>query len=111
MIIRTMHDLRSLVRGRRAELGLSQAEVAQRAGVSRKWLSEFERGTVAGVPLPLVLRLLAALGISLDASSGSATATPAASGGYDPIDLDELLAKQAQAGLPEGFMPVRDLQP
>ena len=42
----TVNSIRLTVRGKRRALGLSQAEVAMRAGVSRKWLSEFEPSKV-----------------------------------------------------------------
>ena len=56
----TVNSIRLAVRGERRALGLSQEQVAKRAGVSRKWLSVFERGKV-NVELGLVLRLLEAL--------------------------------------------------
>lgn len=68
----------AIVRGRRKELGLSQAEVAARAGVSRPWLSEFERGKPKA-ELHLALRLLEALDLDMtlqspdDASRGVGT--------------------------------------
>jgi len=62
MQVTTVHQYQALVRGRRKDLGLSQDRLARSAGVSRKWLSEFERGATTAVELPLVLRVLAALG-------------------------------------------------
>ena len=52
----TVNSIRLAVRAKRRTLGLSQAQVAMRAGVSRKWLSEFEQGKVKA-ELGLVLRL------------------------------------------------------
>jgi len=68
MELRSVHDLQSLVRGRRTELGLTQAEVARRAGVSRKWLSTFEGGHEAA-ELGRVLALFHALDLRLIASA------------------------------------------
>lgn|GEM_PF-822024 len=62
MRISTLRQLRDLVRGTRLEQGLSQQAVADRAGVSRKWLSEFERGN-PNAQLGLVLAVLEALQI------------------------------------------------
>ena len=66
MLINTVHQIQVQARGRRTDLGQSQEQVARRAGVSRKWLSDFERGATTAVELPLVLRLLAALDLELD---------------------------------------------
>lgn len=67
MDIRSVRDLQALIRARRRELGLSQETAANRAGVSRKWLSEFERGS-SGAELRLVLLMLDALDLHLDVS-------------------------------------------
>ena len=52
------------VKGRRLELGLSQAQVADRARVSRQWINEFEAGKPTA-ELGLVLRLLDALALDV----------------------------------------------
>jgi len=87
MRIRTAGDLAAVARGRRLDLGWTQAETARRAGVSRKWLSDFETGK-ATVDLAAVLRLVDVLDVILDAGFGSAPATPP---GQGPVDLDEHL--------------------
>lgn len=69
--IRTMHDLASVARGRRIELGLTQAELASRSGVSRDWVNSFERGKRT-VEISLVFRLFDALGIGVEAADASA---------------------------------------
>jgi HTH-type transcriptional regulator/antitoxin HipB len=81
----SIHDLVAAVRGRRRQLGLSQAELASRAGVSRQWLVAFEAGKPT-VELSLVLRLLDALGLrlALDERAEDAASTTG-------IDLDALL--------------------
>jgi transcriptional regulator with XRE-family HTH domain len=65
MRIRTTHDLASVMRGRRRELGISQAELAMRASVSRDWLNTFERGKRT-VELSLVFRLVDTLGLEIE---------------------------------------------
>jgi HTH-type transcriptional regulator / antitoxin HipB len=65
MKVGTVQDLRALVQGRRDDLGLSQAAAAARAGVSRKWLSDFESGK-STVELGKVLALLEALDLVID---------------------------------------------
>ncbi len=62
--INSIRDVAAVARGRRRELGLSQTELAARAGVSRQWLSAFESGK-PGAELRLVIRLLDALGLQL----------------------------------------------
>jgi len=69
--IRTMHDLASVARGRRIELGLTQAELASCSGVSRDWVNSFERGKRT-VEISLVFRLFDALGIGVEAADASA---------------------------------------
>lgn len=80
--ISAIAEFAAVVRGRRKELGLSQAEAAARAGVSRPWLSEFERGKPKA-ELHLALRLLEALDLETtlqprdaDAANAEGTANP-----------------------------------
>ena len=82
----TMHELGVAVRGRRRELGWSQAVAAMHAGVSRKWVSDFERGRT-GADLTTVLRLLDALGLRLDVAPAAPDTVTAGA-----VDLDALLA-------------------
>jgi y4mF family transcriptional regulator len=56
------------MRGRRTDLGLSQVELARLAGVSRKWISEFEGGHLSA-EIGLVLRVLEALGLAFEVVS------------------------------------------
>lgn len=85
--IDSIHDLAAVARGRRLNLGYSQAELATRARVSRQWVNEFEAGKQKA-ELDLVLRLLHALGLRLelldDRSGGGARRGSS-------VDLDALL--------------------
>jgi HTH-type transcriptional regulator / antitoxin HipB len=87
MRIRTARDLAAVARGRRLDLGWTQADTAGRAAVSRKWLSDFETGK-ATVDLAAVLRLLDVLDVTLDAGSGPGSITAP---GQGPVDLDDHL--------------------
>jgi DNA-binding XRE family transcriptional regulator len=87
--INSTRDLAVLVRGRRRELGLSQAELARRAGVSRQWVGAFEGGR-PGAEMRLVIGLLNALGLRLQVGDGSPHRT---SGEGTGVDLDALLAE------------------
>lgn len=62
MLITTPRDLGAAIKERRKQLGLGQAELATRAGVSRQWLIQVEGGK-PGVAIGLVLRLLNTLGM------------------------------------------------
>lgn len=62
--LRTVADLANVIRGRRAELGLDQAELAARARVSRLWISEVENGK-SGAGIARIMRTLAALDLNL----------------------------------------------
>ena len=63
--LRRPHEVGAALRAARERLGLTQAEVAATAGVSRKWLSEAESGKAA-VSLGLVLGVLDALGYEVE---------------------------------------------
>jgi HTH-type transcriptional regulator / antitoxin HipB len=99
--ITTVHQMQALVRGRRTDLNLSQESLAQIAGVSRKWLSEFERGATTAVELPLVLRVLAALDlvVEISANSGSGAEAPEEREASVELDLDDVLSAYRARGL------------
>lgn len=65
MRVRTSTDLGCLARDRRLALGLTQAALAARVGVSRKWIVDLEAGKRAA-DLSLALRALNVLGFQLD---------------------------------------------
>ena len=87
MTVQSMKHLTAAMRGRREELGISQAELARRAGVSRKWVYEFEAGKPTA-EFGLLLRVLDELGLELELST---RAEPPDSAQRDTIDLDALL--------------------
>ena len=68
--IRTIADLSGVVRARRQALGLTQAMLAARAGVSRKWLVDLE-GSKASIEIGLLLRVLDALDLALQATQSA----------------------------------------
>lgn len=92
--ITSIRDVAAAVRGRRQTLGLSQADVARQARVSRQWISEFESGKPTA-EIGLVIRLLDALGLSLNLEPRDTT------GESQPpvvttVDLDALLDKHRE---------------
>ncbi len=107
MRIRTMRDLAAVIRGRRKTLGLTQADIAAAAGVSRKWVIDLENGRATG-DLAAVLRVIDVLDLVLDISEArsvtltgvaavASSATATLDGTHserahdEPIDLDALL--------------------
>lgn len=85
MRLRTARDVGAMIRDRRRAAGLSQAELAARAGVSKRWLAALEAGK-PGAEMGLVLRTFAALGTDLTADDARPTRA-------DSVDLDALLAR------------------
>lgn len=81
-VIRTPANLGALIRDRRRGLGLDQAELADRVGVSRLWINQVERGK-PGAGIGLVLRTLMVLGIEL--SAGPWKKEPAITADIDAI--------------------------
>ena len=90
MLIHNARELGLRMRDQRLELGLSQAALAKRVGVSRSWVIQAERGN-AGAEIGLVLRALAALGLELDVRAPQAASSPPASG--EVIDLTAILTR------------------
>jgi len=85
----TIRELGTIVRARRIELGLSQAELARDLGVSRWWVIQLETGQAAGAGLVSVLAALDRLGLALElATVGDAEATEDSSSDLDAI-IDE----------------------
>jgi transcriptional regulator with XRE-family HTH domain len=88
--IDSIHDLAATARGRRHSLGMTQEQLAARMGVSRQWVSQFERGKRT-VELGFALRLLDALDLGLRLETDPAHHAPAPAGS-PAIDLDKLLS-------------------
>lgn len=61
----TVRQLGAIVAARRRELGMTQARLAERCGVSRQWLVRFEGG-VHSVETGLALRVLRTLDLHLE---------------------------------------------
>ena len=93
MKIRSINDVSAAVRGRRLDLGLSQSDLSERSGISRKWISVFESGKPTA-EFGLVMRVLETLGLHLEV-----TGPPAAMLTHQDrsVDLDAFLEEyQAQ---------------
>jgi HTH-type transcriptional regulator / antitoxin HipB len=86
MQITSTQDLAAAVRGRRQESGLSQAQLAINAGVSRDWINQIEAGKPTA-EFGLIIRLLEALELRLELVARKQNSE--ASRGS--VDLDNLL--------------------
>lgn len=92
-----MGDIAQLVRERRRQMGLSQAELARKAGVSRQWIVDLERGKPTA-ETALVLNTLAATGLHLDAYDPRQRVL--AAGGAELSDaVNEVLEQHRPAGM------------
>ena len=85
MQLQTTVDIGALIRSVRKERGLDQAELAKRAGVSRLWIIEVEKGKPRA-QVGLVLRTLAALDITLRAERSAQLA-------IEVPDIDEVVER------------------
>jgi HTH-type transcriptional regulator/antitoxin HipB len=92
MFIRTPVDLGAIIRERRRQLGLGQAELAERIGVSRQWIIGVERGR-ARAEIGLLLRTLDTLSIRLNAATDMSPAKPR----INP-DIDAIVAAARKGG-------------
>lgn len=90
MQIRTPADLGAVIRERRTILGLDQRSLAQKVGVSRQWIVEVEKGKPRA-EIGLLLRTIAALGISLAAAKATTAKTKSASGS-PAVNIDSIVA-------------------
>jgi len=91
MRLRTPGEVGAVVKERRRALKLSQSAVAKRAGTSREWIVDLEKGKPR-VQLSLVLRALAALGIAIGTQEEDKK--PRKAGADDrAADIDQILKK------------------
>ena len=89
MRLNNTRDLGLYVRDRRRRLGITQADLAASAQVSRRWLSDLEAGKPTA-EVGLVFKVLHALDVALDTSP--------VEWGLGDIDLDDVLRTQGQLG-------------
>lgn len=101
--ISNQKDLGSFIHDARTKLGITQEVLAERAGVSRKWLIGLEQGVRTRAELGKVFDTLEALGISLNLSFSNANQTEPKSKEYSqrlgelsPATLDAI--KKASVG-------------
>src|SRR5579872_4076309 len=88
--IRTAVEVGALIRDQRTKLGIDQKELAQKVGVSRKWIVAVEKGKPRAA-VGLVLRTLAALGIELTSNAETYRKTRIQHAAF-PINIDSIVA-------------------
>src|SRR3712207_4308618 len=93
MLVHNVRELGLRMRDQRLELGLSQAALSKRIGVSRSWVVQAERGN-AGAEIGKILKAFAALGLDMDVRTANAPAVPLAEGDepWEP-DLAHILER------------------
>jgi HTH-type transcriptional regulator/antitoxin HipB len=91
MHIRTPLDLGLIIRDRRRKLGLSQSELAGKAGVGRQWLVAVEHGK-ARAEIGLVLRTLTALGLTLSVDGEDRDRKAGKHDDIAPVDIDAVVS-------------------
>lgn len=64
--IRTPRDFGGAMRQARRNAGFTQAKVAAKAGVSRRWISEVESGKRPGAELSLIMQTAAVYGLQIE---------------------------------------------
>ncbi|WP_368501940.1 helix-turn-helix domain-containing protein [uncultured Olsenella sp.] len=96
LTMRQIHIPRQMgqaVRSRRLELGLTQRELADKAGVSERLVLSLEQGEATDIRLDKLLGILGSLGLSLYVGGGSSTATAVRQASASPQVSDEELTK------------------
>ena len=66
MIVMDIAEYARLIKDERQRQGISQTDMAQRLGVSRRWLIEFEHARVPNPEFSTILSALTELSLSLD---------------------------------------------
>lgn len=95
MLIRSPKALGALIRNRRSELGIDQAELASRAGTTRHWIMDVEKGKPT-VELVRVLRTLEALELEIEVRPRSNRSEPVARSAevsVPRVDIDSIVNK------------------
>lgn len=72
--VRMLNELSYSIRVRRAELGIKQYELAERAGFSAQYIAQIEGGQVPLLPVVTLARICAVLGKTPDELLGYGSA-------------------------------------
>lgn len=102
MILHSAKDIGALVRDRRTAMGWSQAELAERVGVSRVWVVQVEQGK-SNAQLGLILRTLRELQAPLRVDlAPRETGGKKSAAGAEKVDLGESVARWRSRGESSG---------
>lgn len=89
--VRTARDVGLLLRDARKRAKLDQATLAERLGVSRKWIIDTERGN-EGAALGTILRALDMVGVRLASAVDAAGELPGKAKAESPVvDIDAIV--------------------
>jgi len=91
MHIRTTKDIGAVIRHWRKIRGLDQGELAEKVGVSRRWVVQIEQGKPRAAQ-NLVLKTLDVLGVTVSVSE-SEKGTPTTKNKIESVNIDSIIEK------------------
>ncbi|MEI2776649.1 MAG: helix-turn-helix domain-containing protein [Tetrasphaera sp.] len=90
--VTSAHAFGRLVKETREARGLTQARLAELAGVGRQWLVGFESGDKRSAPLAMIFRVLGALGLEVTLAPPPPSPPPS-----PPVDLSAIIAAHTRS--------------
>lgn len=89
MLVSVSHDWGNIVRDRRSDLGLTQADLARRIGRARQWVVRFESGHAGSASVDSLMAVLHALDLyaEVDTSEDEIDPDPMFLNVVDPWDV------------------------
>lgn len=89
MLVNVSHDWANIVRDRRSDLGLTQADLAQRIGRARQWVVRFESGHAGSASVDSLMAVLNALDLyaEVDTAKDETDSDPMFMDVVDPWDV------------------------
>ena len=85
-------DVGPALREARLADGMTQSALAELAQVGRQWLNSFELGEKTSAPLDMVMRVTAALDVTVVLTRPPLSPAAVSPGASEPFDLDEHLS-------------------
>lgn len=91
MLVNVSHDWGNIVRDRRSDLGLTQADLARRIGRARQWVVRFESGHAGSASVDSLMAVLHALDLyaEVDTAEEETDSDPIFMDAVDPWDALE----------------------
>lgn len=107
-------DLAAAVRSARTTRGITQGDLAERIGVSRPWISQFESGHTPNAGIDRVLAMINVLGIRLTATGPQGSIDPSPVAAAETVTPPECAPDTSRLPWRTSDMPApsayRDLQ-